>query len=252
MWPPLLNIFPWFFHGGPVTPSSSFAHMGIWIKDRKERTFENIDHSRRTALGGGGLLVTQWLFSQLDSLWPNPLNLFSPFHRSDTFSLVSFLFWAVSIFLGSHFLQEWMWIGIYPYIAVYQNKYTGPFGFKGFVGVTMGKQKGIQKINNMKELWSLQKPYICVQLYPYPVPRWVDGCFSAPEGGALIRAPPFSTSSLPYLFPQTRASFPEGLSFQMCKYSRMSTCSRSGTSLCGDEVALKTWYLCCNVKTLKT
>lgn len=150
MWLPLLNIFPRFFHGGPVTPSSSFAHMGIWIKDRKERTFENIDHSRRTALGGGGLLVTQWLFSQLDSLWPNPLNLFSPFHRSDTFSLVSFLFWAVSIFLGSHFLQEWMWIGIYPYIAVYQNKYTGPFGFKGFVGVTMGKQKGIQKLTTWR------------------------------------------------------------------------------------------------------
>lgn len=63
-----------------------------------------------------------------------------------------------------------------------------------------------------------------VQLYPYLVPRSVDGSFSAPEGEALIRAPPFCTSSLPYLFPQTHPSFPEGLSFKICKYSWVWTC----------------------------
>lgn len=83
-----------------------------------------------------------------------------------------------------------------------------------------------------------------VQLYPYLLLRSVDGSPSAPEGGALIWAPPFWTSSLPYLFPQTHPSFPEGLSFKMCKYSWMWTYRLSSTPIAKESFTVSVTPRC--------
>lgn len=53
-----------------------------------------------------------------------------------------------------------------------------------------------------------------VQLYPYLASRSIDSSFSAPEGVALIRAPPFCTSSFPYLVPTDPFDLPLGPLFQ--------------------------------------
>lgn len=70
-----------------------------------------------------------------------------------------------------------------PTLAMNQNKHTAPLSFKGF-----GETEGTTKITWGK-LGSLQRLKSCCHLCPYLLSRNIDGSFSAPKGGTLIRAP---------------------------------------------------------------